>query len=397
MEILYISHCMPWPPDKGDRIRAFHSVRQLVEHHQVHVACLARTRQEAAAVSDLAAKCASVRIEVLDKPRSMLRGFAGFALGRSLTTSFYTHPRLQAYISSVIATRPIGAVVLLSTGMAAYEPAGIPFIADWGDVDSEKWFDYARMRFPRFAYRMEAARLRRIERDCAARSERTFFTTPNELQLFQRIAPEAPAACAGNGVDTDFFNPAASFTTPASLHRRKYLVFVGMLNYFPNSDGVCWFAESIYPELRRRDPDLELLLVGRNPPRTVQELDKHPGVTVVGAVDDARPYLAAARGVVVPLRIARGIQNKVLEALAMGKPVLASEEVCRTLMPELPQGITQCRSADDYACAAAGLPEACTASAHIAGAAAARFSWAANLAPMLAELDRIEAARRRNA
>ena len=390
MEILYVSHCVPWPPDKGDRIRAFHSVRELTGHHRVHLACLARSPQEAAAISDLSGKCASLHIEVLDLPRAIVRGLFRFALGDSFTTSFYSSPKLQAHVRSVMASRPIGALVLLSPGMAAYEPEGIPFIADWGDVDSEKWFDYAKVRFPGFAYRLEAGRLRRMEHDCAVRSRRAFFTTPNELRLFQRIAPEAAAACAGNGVDTDFFDPAAGFDTPADLVGRKFLVFVGMLNYFPNSDGVCWFAENIYPELRRRDPELDLLLVGRNPTRNVADLARIDGVTVTGAVADVRPYLAAARGVVVPLRIARGIQNKVLEALAMGKQVLASEEVCRTFMPDLPQGILRCRSADDYASAAATLPTVVAPDAGIAQAARSRFGWAANLAPLLAELVRIE-------
>jgi len=390
MDILYLAHCVPWPPDKGDRIRAFNSVRELVKHHRVHLACLARSDSEAAVQSDLRDRCASVRIEVLHPRRAFVRGFVRFAAGECFTTSFYWNAALQAHVQSVVAHVPIGAVVLLSSAMALYAPPAIPFIADWGDVDSEKRLQYARTRFPGFAQRVEAWRLRKVERDYAMRSRRTFLTTLNELELFQSFAPNAPAGCAGNGIDVDFFNPSAIIDVPPGLRDRKFLVFVGMLNYFPNSDGVCWFAENIFPELRRRDPGLELLLVGRNPTRRVMQLDQKEGVTVTGAVDDVRPYLAAARAVVVPLRIARGIQNKVLEALAMGKQVLASEETCRTFMPDIPKGIVRCRSTGDYIDAIAALPPTSTADMAIANEARTRFTWADGLAPLVAELASIE-------
>ena len=390
MEILYISHCVPWPPDKGDRIRAFHSLRRLVEHHRIHLACLARSDAEAAAASELRSRCASVRIEVLHRNSAIVRGLARFAAGDSFTAAFYSHPALHAHVRSILASRPIGAAIILSPPMGPYAPQSVPFIADWGDVDSEKWFQYAQMRFLGFAHRLEARRLRKVERDYALRSRRTFFVTANELDLFRRIAPDAPVGLCGNGVDTATFDPGAAFAKPADLTSRKFVAFVGVLNYFPNSDGVCRFAETVFPELRRRDPQLELFLVGRNPARSVMQLGKMDGITVTGTVDDVRPYLAAARAVIAPLRIARGVQNKVLEALAMGKRVLASDEVCRTFMPDLPKGIVCCRSADDYVRATAALPATSEPDMAIADAARRRFTWEASLDPLIAELDQIE-------
>ena len=277
--------------------------------------------------------------------------------------------------------------------MASYTTNAVPFLADWGDVDSEKRLQYARMRFPGFVQRLEGLRLREVERSSALRARRTFLTTLNELQLYRQIAPDAALACSGNGVDAAFFDPDADLAIPDDLRRRKFLVFVGVLSYFPNSDGVRHFVEETFPLLRRSDPELELLLVGRNPTWEVKRLARRDGVTVTGGVPDVRPYLKAARGVVAPLRIARGVQNKVLEALAMGKRVLASEEVCRTFQPELPHGLVRCATAADYDRAVAALPPHAAADPAIARAARERFGWTRNLEPLLAELAAIECER----
>lgn len=390
MEILYIAHCVPWPPDKGDRIRAFYSLRELTKHHRVHLACFTRDARDAEAVSELRDRLASVRIEVLDLPRAILRGFFGLARGGSFTVEFHRSPELQAYVRSILESHRIGAVVLLSSSTAAYAPATVPFLADWGDVNSEKRFQYARVRFPGFPHWLEGHRLRRVEREVALWARRTFLTTQNELQLFNQIAPEGLAKCCGNGVDIDYFDPYSVLEAPTNLYGRKYLVFVGVMNYFPNNDAVCWFAEHIFAQLRQCDPQLELFIVGRNPTRDVIQLASHPGITVTGAVDDVRPYIAAARAVVVPIRVARGIQNKVLEALAMGKQVLASEEICRTFEPDHPTGLVRCTSLDDYVHAAADLPRTPDPIRCIVEATRQRFSWSSALVPLLIELEQLE-------
>jgi sugar transferase (PEP-CTERM/EpsH1 system associated) len=364
-------------------------VSQIIKDHRVHVACVARSEQEAVAESDLRSRCASVFIHRLDKRQAFARGLAHFVAGGCFSTAFFRSQALHRHIQRMIGSFPIEAVVLLSSGMASYAPQRIPFIADWSDIDSEKWFQYARSAFPGFAYRLEGRRLRRVECDSAIRSRRTFFTTPNEVQIFQSIAPQARVGCSGNGVDFEYFDPRGPIEVSDDLRRREFLAFVGVFNYFPNSDGACWFAENVYPELRRRNPRLELILVGRNPNNNVLRLKRIEGITVTGAVDDVRPYVAAARGVVVPLRIARGIQNKALEALAMGKRVLASEAVCNTFQPELPEGVVPCQSVEDYARAAA-LPATPDPDMTIRDNARPRFSWAGNLSPLLSELAAIE-------
>jgi sugar transferase (PEP-CTERM/EpsH1 system associated) len=390
MDLLYVSHCVPWPPDKGERIRAYHSVKELATRHRVHLACLARSREEAAADSELRSRCASVYVDILDSRSAFIRGLARFAVGGCFSTSFYSTPALARHVRQVIACSPISAVVVLSSGMASYAPDGIPWIADWGDVDSEKWLQYARVRSPGFLYRVEGKRLRSVEREYAIRSRRAFFTTRNELQLFQKIAPAAALGCAGNGVDFEYFDPLQSLDVPPDLRGRDFIVFVGVMNYFPNSSGVCRFADTIFPGLRRLHPNLELLLVGRNPSEDVLRLGREEGITVTGTVADVRPYLAAARAVIAPLDIARGIQNKVLEALAMGKRVLASEAVCATFAPDLPHGIECCHGVEHYVGAVAALPRTPAADLQIRERARPRFSWAGNLKTLMAELDQIE-------
>ena len=386
MEILYIAHCVPWPPDKGDRIRAFHSISQLAKHHRVHVACFTRSARDVDAVSELQRHLASVRIEVLDLPRAFLRGLLALARGGSFTVGFHYSPALLRHVRSVLATGRIDAVVLLSSSAAAYAPQTVPLLADWGDVDSEKRLQYARLRTPGFPHWLEGHRLRRVEREIALKARRTFLTTPAELELFRRIAPEAAVECCGNGVDTAYFDPDAVGTLPAGLRERNYIAFVGVLNYFPNSDAVCWFAQHVFPLLRARDPRLELILVGRDPSREVTQLAEHEAITVTGEVPDVRPYLAGARGVIAPLRIARGIQNKVLEALAMGKPVLASEPVCQTFAPDFPMGLIRCSAPEDYVRAVTDLPPTHDAERRIVHATRDRFSWSAALRPILDEL-----------
>ncbi len=390
MDIIYISHCVAWPPDKGERIRAFHSVSRLVEHHRVHLVCIARDANEAAVQPELWGRLASLRIEVLDFRRAFARGLLAFIRGGSFVNAFHRIPALHAYVQSLVAAHPIGAVVLLSAGTASYAPDGVPFLADWGDVDSEKWRQYADMRFPGFPQRIEADRLRKIECDYARRSRRTFLITQNELQLFAQIAPDAPLGYSSEGVDFEKFNPALTFPMPPGLLGKKYIVFIGWLSYFPNSDGVCWFAKTIFPLLRKADPELELLLVGRDPSRDVRRLGENDGITVTGPVEDVRPYLAGARAVIAPLRIARGLQNKVLEALAMGKRVIVSEEVGQTMKPDMPAGVVVCGSPDDYVRAAADLPPSAEPDWKIVEDARRRFTWAACLDPIVAELDAIE-------
>lgn len=371
MELLYLSHCVPNPPDKGEKIRSHFELNELARRHKVHLACFARSPEEMDDARKLLDRCASVYVAPLFPfPLHLARAGARFAAGACLNTAFYDSPAMRADIAQLMQSRDIRAAVAYTAVMAPYVPDGLNFVLDLTDVDSEKWLQYASERKPAFLFSMEARRVRRLEQAQAARARLTLLTTKSEEALFQTIAPGLPTAALENGVDFDFFDPAQVRPDPA-LAARRYLLFVGSMDYYPNQRAAIDFTTRVFPALRAQDPGLEFLVVGRKPSPQVLALARNPGVDVVGSVEDVRPYHRSARAVVAPLHIARDIQNKVLEALAMDKPVLASQPVCRTFGDRLPAGIKACSSPEDYAT----LPEA----ADIRRSARKRFSWKTNL------------------
>jgi glycosyltransferase involved in cell wall biosynthesis len=230
--------------------------------------------------------------------------------------------------------------------------------------------------------------MRRVEAELARRSECSFLTTGQELTLLRSVAPEAVGYAVENGVDFNYFDPAA-WTKEADFDCDNLsIVFTGAMSYYPNAQAVLSFAKEVYPELRRSFPALRFLIVGRDPSASVRKLEEIPGIEVTGAVEDIRPYIASSTAVVAPLAIARGIQNKVLEALAMGKPAMCSPAVCSTFGQLLPQGVTLCRSADDYVAVFSRL----RLNAHrvwpeIRQNARQRFSWENNLRPLRDAID----------
>jgi glycosyltransferase involved in cell wall biosynthesis len=247
------------------------------------------------------------------------------------------------YLSSAPWRGEIDATLVYSASMAGYADPARPLVLDLCDLDSEKWFEYDRLRSMPFAYAIESRRLRSVEQAACARANSTILMTENEAALVRQTIPEARVEIIANGVDFDYWQPlnAAAPSTPS-------IAFVGQLDYFPNSDGVEWFARDVFPQMRAMWPELEFVIAGRNPGHHVNQLSSLPGVLVVANPDDVRPILASATAVVVPLRLARGLQNKVLEALAMGKQVLTTPQVARTFGGAVPEGITVCETPDDW-------------------------------------------------
>ncbi|MBI4892612.1 MAG: TIGR03087 family PEP-CTERM/XrtA system glycosyltransferase [Acidobacteria bacterium] len=383
MEILFLSHCVPNPPDKGEKIRAHFELNELARKHDVHLACFARTPEEIEDARKLVDRCASVYAAPLF-PLSLhlARAAVPFSYGACLNTTFYSSGSLRKDVAALLSQRPIRAAFSYSAVAAHSAPAHLPHVLDLVDVDSEKWMQYSQHRWPGLLYRMEAARIRKLEIEQSQRSRITFLSTRPEEQLFRTFAGGVRTSVLENGVDFQYFDPDLP-GDPLGLDRRHYVLFVGSMEYFPNQHAVIEFANRVYPALRARDPKLEFLIVGRSPSAGVLALSREPGVTVVGGVDDVRPYYRWARAVMVPLSIARGIQNKVLEALAMNKPVLVSEAVSRTFGDKLPVGVKRCLTPEDYC----EYPEAGAARR----SAKSRFSWRDNLAGLSEAVD--EAAR----
>jgi len=387
MDILFLTHCVPNPPDKGEKIRAWHELNALAAKHRVHLVCFARGDQEVAKAHELKDRCASVFAQRLAPYRALAGAALRFAAGACLNTSFYRSPSVCRHIED-LRRLPLSAALAYSSAVVQFAPADIPLWIDMVDVDSEKWLEYGQRRWPRAVYALEGRRFRALEAEYAKRAQCTYLTTPREQQLLQRIAPQARVESWINGVDFDFFNPELRLSN-SELEGREYIVFVGQMDYFPNVDACCRFVESSFLEMRSRRPSLEFLIVGRNPARAVRRLAGQPGVTVTGGVADVRPYLSRGLAMVAPLRIARGVQNKVLEALAMGKRVLASPAVASTFGSSLPEGLAVCESGVDYSRELAGAPYAMY-DPKIRENARARFNWERNLLPMVRQLDKAE-------
>jgi sugar transferase (PEP-CTERM/EpsH1 system associated) len=376
MNILFLSHCVPNPPDKGERIRSHFLIKRLARQHSVHLVCFARNDEDLQALQQLEGVCASVHAERLSPGPALFKAGLQFLAGGCLNADFYWSAAMQEHVRRLSQRVSFSAAVAFSVVMAPYVPAGAPYVLDMQDVDSEKWFQYGRSRWPGFLYSLEGRRLRRREIEHAAAAARTFLTTRQEEALFRSFAGAGlPTAAMENGVDFDYYDPVMAPELP-ELSGRRFLVFVGTMDYYPNSAGVIWFAKSIFPELRRRHSGLEFLIVGRNPGKSVAALSEIPGVTITGAVPDTRPYLKQSLACVAPLQIARGIQNKVLESLAMDKCVLSSGAICKTFGERRPSGIVRCDTAAEYAGALdhlGGVRNALRDDARL------RFTWGTNL------------------
>jgi sugar transferase (PEP-CTERM/EpsH1 system associated) len=295
---------------------------------------------------------------------------------------------MRRHIRSLAARTRLDVTLAYTTVMAPYAPADVPLLLDMSDVDSEKWLQYARIRRPRLLYSTEGRRFRRLESEWTRRARSTVVMTVQEARLLSSFVPGARIRAIENGVDLERFNPAT--TAPLShLTTRRILVLIGFMNYFPNSEAALWFVSNVWPGVRQRDPDLELFIVGRNPTRAVRALDRVNGVSIVDDPGDVRFYLATAVAAIAPLHLARGIQNKVLEALAMGKPVFASREICATL-GELPPGVIHCDSPKDYIEAiTAGRLDSAQWNAAIRDGAIQRFAWRRCLDGMLQEVEAV--------
>jgi hypothetical protein len=324
LKILFLCHRVPYPPDKGEKIRAFHLIRGLARRHKVHLLTLAD-----GAVPDLTQLeelCEAVEVFPLSRPAAYVRAALRALRPRPLSLSFFESDELANRLKELARRERFDVMVVFCSSMAPYASLlpDVPAVLDMVDVDSAKWAQYARFApLPlRPVYALEARRLRRYEASLAGRFQRILLATANETRLYKSFAPQARAETVLCGVDFDFFQPLDLPKSP-----KPSLVFTGQMDYFANVDGVVHFAREVFPRLRQRFPDLELVVVGRSPVPAVRALGELPGIQVTGAVGDVRPFLARAWAFVAPLRIAQGVQNKVLEAMASNLPVAVSDRV----------------------------------------------------------------------
>ncbi len=324
--LLYLVHRIPFPPNKGDKVRSFNILRQLAVRHRVFLGTFVDHPDDRAHVARLQEWCEDVFALDLQPLRQRIGSLRALLAGEALSLPYYRDARLSSWVRATVEREGIGRAVAFSGPMAQYlAPLRLQCaIVDFCDVDSAKWTQYAaeRMWPLSWLYRREGARLLAFERAAAARAACSLFVTEAEAGLFCRAAPEVAdrIRVMQNGVDADYFSPAHRFESPYPAGG-PVLLFTGAMDYWPNIDAVTWFAKEILPTIRSRIADVRFWIVGMNPAPAVLGL-REAGITVTGTVPDVRPYLAHAELVVAPLRIARGIQNKVLEAMAMARPVV---------------------------------------------------------------------------
>lgn len=340
-DLLFLAHRIPYPPTKGDKIRSYHILRHLAERYRVHLGAFVDDPADWAHCEPLARLCADICLVPLSPRAARLRSLSALGRGEPLTLPYYRSAKLQAWVDALLSQRGPERVFVFSSAMAQYVEspgyAGRRRVLDFVDMDSDKWRQYAANRRGPLAwvYAREARALLAYERRCAAVFDASLFVSAAEAELFRANAPETTARIGfvENGVDTEFFSPSREYPNPYGEGERA-LVFTGAMDYWANVEAVVWFAEQVFPAVLAAEPQARFYVVGARPSAAVMALAKRAGVVVTGAVADVRPYLAHAGLAVAPLRIARGVQNKVLEAMAMATPVVISPQAADGLRLE---------------------------------------------------------------
>jgi sugar transferase (PEP-CTERM/EpsH1 system associated) len=339
MNVLLLCHRLPYPPNKGEKIRAFHILQRLVRKHTVHLGTFIddpADRKHIATVQEIVDGRAL--IVPLRRLPARMRMLSALLAGTPLTTSYFSSAKLRRWVHERLSKDSIDRVILFSTAMVPLLDSNNSFprshvILDMVDIDSDKWRQYAKAAIGprRWILQREARTLFNLERQAAGRFFATLLVSAFEARGFAALAPEVGDRIYSvpNGVDLSYFSPGLTWPSPYP-ERVKPIVMTGTMDYWPNAEGVLWFADKVLPTIVSTHPTAHFYVVGSRPHWRIRNLFS-PNITVTGAVDDVRPYLAHADAVVAPLRLARGVQNKVLEAFAMEKPVVASGPATRAL------------------------------------------------------------------
>ncbi len=387
--LLFIAHRVPYPPDKGERVRAFHQLKALAEHCRITLAAPAHSARDYQSVQPLRQWCQAVLLAPAGGGRGLARGAVRSLLGGSVTEGYFASRRLNRLIDAEARREPFDLVFAYSSGTLPYAlavPAPVR-VMDLIDVDSAKWADYAaRACWPKsLLFRRESRAVRCLELEAIDRCDAVLVVSDAEA----RLLPDRPdkVTVVGNGVDTEFFSPQPVPPGPPGL------VFTGSMGYWPNAQGVCWFVREVWPGLRREHPDLTFTIVGRDPTPQVRELAAQPGVVVTGTVEDVRPYLAAAAVAVCPLRIARGVQNKVLEAMSAGRAVVATPAALAGLDVQVGRDALSADTPDQWQHTISGLLRDDALRSRIGQAARdcvlSRYPWAVHMGRLVNLCDRL--------
>lgn len=328
MKILFLAHRIPYPPNKGDKIRSFHILKYLSRRHDIYLACLADDRNDLRYRKDLLKYCKKVEVALINKFWVNFKMLLYLFIGQPLSLAYFASRYLQGVINKWLNSVDFDMIYVFSSSVAQYviNVKKTYKVMDFVDVDSDKWLQNAQYsRFPiSLIYRIEGIRMKRYEKFIAENFHRYIFVTERDRRLFQSFASDINASVIPNGVNLEYFsnNPGSSINL-----NNSNIIFTGAMDYFANVDGVLYFYRDIYPLIKREIPNIKFYIVGRNPSNEIKSLQQDKSIIVTGSVEDIRPYLQKSMVYVVPLRISRGVQNKVLEAMSMCIPVVTTSRV----------------------------------------------------------------------
>jgi sugar transferase (PEP-CTERM/EpsH1 system associated) len=350
VRILFLCHRIPFPPDKGDKIRSYHELTWLARRHEVDLFTLIDDRADRPHVETLRGEVHELVAVPLRAWTARIRALRALLTGKALTVAHFQERALERALRERAAVRGYDLAFVFSSNMVPLAAdLGIPLVLDFVDVDSAKFAAYAQGAplWSRWLFAREARCLRELEKRHAESAPLTVVCTDREAAELERFCRPRRLAIVRNGTDTEYFRPG-------DRPGESGVVFTGAMDYRANVDAVLWFAREVWPRLRARHPSLAFTIVGSNPSPAVLAFAGRDGITVTGRVPDVRPYLRAAAVAVAPLRVARGIQNKVLEALSCGVPVVATEAALGGLSGQ-PRGVVVAEDPTAFADAVAGL------------------------------------------
>jgi len=320
--VLFVCHRLPYPPKRGGKIRPFNIISHLSRRHEVTVCSIARSAEEEAEGQGLRQHCARLVVGRVSDALQAARMVARLPTPTPSSMGWFYSRDLAHRIDEMLANERFDLVFVHCSSVAQYvlNARGIPRILDFGDMDSQKWLEYVGYKpFPlKAGYWLEGTKLEREERRLARRFDLCTVTTRAEWETLEGYDTGTRSDWFPNGVDSAFFAP------DGSDYDADQACFVGRMDYYPNQECMFEFCAKTWPLIRERRPSMKLAIVGADPSPTVRRLGALPGVTVTGSVPDVRPYVRKSALMVAPLNIARGTQNKILEGMALGVPVVSS-------------------------------------------------------------------------
>jgi sugar transferase (PEP-CTERM/EpsH1 system associated) len=345
MKILFLCHRIPYPPNKGDKLRAFNIIKYLSKEHKIYLVSLYDNKEDKNYIPSLKQFCKESSFFYLNPWLARIKGFFFLLFNQPISLGYFYSHKMKRRVRGLIKTRELDLAYVYSSSMAQYVMnEDRKKIMDFVDCDSAKWGQYSKFSgFPlSWVYKREQNLLEAYEKKITQNFDRFIVATEGEKKEFSRFLETDKFIVLHNGVDTDFFRQVLQT-------QAKNLIFTGEMNYFANIDGVIYFCKEVLPIIRKKFPEVKFYIVGRNPTHSVRALSRMEGIFVTGFVEDTREYFKNSAISIVPLRIAQGVQNKVLEAMASGLSVVTTSKAISGLKPQADKNVLVADNPQDFA------------------------------------------------